>query len=217
MIEKQRKSTMEKQHASSTPEEPTTHSTAEIELPEAGNSSSGLKRTEDSRQVGSKWKMPELETSNEKETDAIIGCPSTSKHIRVSNDSRASDTPSPARPTSTASPCKEEEHPERWPLLPLAIVDSVRDAGHNRYCVQNDQCGGRDEKGGPFEEVEFPKTSTEQSATSVPHPPAAKSAWGSAKETMQKIKDTVVGKAEESQQSIKDGRENTKRAMDAKN
>ncbi|RZR76548.1 hypothetical protein BHM03_00001388, partial [Ensete ventricosum] len=162
------------------------------------------------------------------------------------------------------------------------------------------QCGGRDEKGGPFEEVEFPKTSTEQSATSVPHPPAAKfvvsawfdvlllllllvdqgsaerdakethknikdasgeikktaenvrekisaaadqvvdktieaagnvidsaqggrakegsqSAWGSAKETMQKIKDTVVGKAEESQQSIKDGRENTKRAMDAKN
>ncbi|CAL9079747.1 unnamed protein product [Musa textilis] len=45
----------------------------------------------------------------------------------------------------------------------------------------------------------------------------SQSAWGSAKETMQKIKDTVVGKAEESKQSIKDGTENTKRAMDAKN
>ncbi|THU44829.1 hypothetical protein C4D60_Mb02t11480 [Musa balbisiana] len=86
MIEKQRKSTMEKQHASSTPLEPTPHSTAEIELPEAGNSSSSIRRTEDSRQVGNKWKMPELETSNEKETDAITGCPSTSKHIRVSNE-----------------------------------------------------------------------------------------------------------------------------------
>ncbi|XP_009389282.2 protein PHOSPHATE STARVATION RESPONSE 2 isoform X1 [Musa acuminata AAA Group] len=86
MIEKQRKSTMEKQHASSTPLEPTPHSTAEIELPEAGNSSSSIQRTEDSRQVGNKWKMPELETSNEKGTDAITGCPSTSKHIRVSNE-----------------------------------------------------------------------------------------------------------------------------------
>ncbi|CAL9137559.1 unnamed protein product [Musa acuminata var. zebrina] len=44
----------------------------------------------------------------------------------------------------------------------------------------------------------------------------SQSAWGSAKETMQKIKDTVVGKAQESKQSIKDGAENTKRAMDAK-
>ncbi|XP_064994885.1 protein PHOSPHATE STARVATION RESPONSE 2-like isoform X2 [Musa acuminata AAA Group] len=86
MIEKQRKSTMEKQHASSTPLEPTPHSTAEIELPEGGNSSSSIQRTEDSRQVGNKWKMPELETSNKKGTDAITGCPSTSKHIRVSNE-----------------------------------------------------------------------------------------------------------------------------------
>ncbi|KAJ8465380.1 hypothetical protein OPV22_027932 [Ensete ventricosum] len=189
MIEKQRKSTMEKQHASSTPEEPTTHSTAENELPEAGNSSSGLKRTEVSRQVGSKWKMPELETSKEKETDAIIGCPSTSKHIRGSAERDAKETHKNIKDASGEIKKTAENVREKISAAADQVVDKTIEAAGN---VIDSAQGGRAKEG-------------------------SQSAWGSAKETMQKIKDTVVGKAEESQQSIKDGRENTKRAMDAKN
>lgn len=41
----------------------------------------------------------------------------------------------------------------------------------------------------------------------------AEEAWGSVKNTTQKIKDTVVGKAEESKESVKANAENIKRNM----
>lgn len=41
----------------------------------------------------------------------------------------------------------------------------------------------------------------------------AEEAWGSVKNTTQKIKDTVVGKAEEGKESVKANAENIKRNM----
>ncbi|WOL06162.1 protein PHOSPHATE STARVATION RESPONSE 2 isoform X1 [Canna indica] len=89
MFEKQCKSTMEKLHVPSTVEEPSNISSdpinciVENEIPEAGNSSIDLKKAESSRQVGNKFKMPEVEHSNLKETDPSTGCPSSAKYARI--------------------------------------------------------------------------------------------------------------------------------------
>ncbi|CAL9089861.1 unnamed protein product [Musa textilis] len=92
MFEKQYKSTMDKIHCSSTVEKPTTISsdqtlsTAKIDLPEARNSSTDSKITEGVRQVSNKWKMPEVEPSNEKETDALTSSLPPSKHSRINDE-----------------------------------------------------------------------------------------------------------------------------------
>ncbi|XP_064962820.1 protein PHOSPHATE STARVATION RESPONSE 2-like isoform X3 [Musa acuminata AAA Group] len=92
MFEKQYKSTMDKTHCSSTVEKPTTissdqtHSTAKIDLPEARNSSTDSKITEGFRQVSNKWKMSEVEPSNEKETDALTSSLPPSKHSRINDE-----------------------------------------------------------------------------------------------------------------------------------
>nr|XP_009397551.1 PREDICTED: protein PHOSPHATE STARVATION RESPONSE 2-like isoform X3 [Musa acuminata subsp. malaccensis] len=92
MFEKQYKSTMDKTHCSSTVEKPTTissdqtHSTAKIDLPEAQNSSTDSKITEGFRQVSNKWKMSEVEPSNEKETDALTSSLPPSKHSRINDE-----------------------------------------------------------------------------------------------------------------------------------
>lgn len=45
----------------------------------------------------------------------------------------------------------------------------------------------------------------------------AQDAWGAVKDTTAKIKDTVVGKAEESKEFIKENADTVKRSMNTKN
>ncbi|RRT78222.1 hypothetical protein B296_00007326 [Ensete ventricosum] len=52
---------------------------------------------------------------------------------------------------------EKKSFPNRGPPGAVAVVDGVGHAGNHPHHVKDDQCGGRDEKGGPLEEVELTK------------------------------------------------------------
>ncbi|RWW74851.1 hypothetical protein BHE74_00017182 [Ensete ventricosum] len=83
MFENQCKTTMDKLHAPSSVEEPSnissdlTQSSAKIEFRDAGSNPVDSNKTEITQQILNKRKMPEVEPSNHKDTDAVTDSPSS--------------------------------------------------------------------------------------------------------------------------------------------